>query len=165
MACERLESDGELIGFCRPFCISDEDCGELHCDRNNGVCTKRDTAEDDFGRPCSPNDDDPTTLDETGCSGVCVQIAANIGICSHRCLYGSSETCGTREDSNGLCAITDEGGTVGDVGYCAELCDSSEDCRHPRVSCDAFESDRVRELVGKAGVCALPNETSGEGEN
>jgi len=145
-ACERLPDDPEL-GFCRPFCGSDDDCASGHCDRLNGVCASGSSAED-FGKSCEPDAEDP------GCSGVCVALEDGFGVCSHRCRYGATEPC-AGSDSSTFCAYPAEGSDFGDVGYCAELCDCQRECSHGDAVCDPFGSETVSMLLGAAGVCAV----------
>jgi hypothetical protein len=153
-ACEKLESEQEL-GFCRPFCTSDEDCGERRCDRRHGVCTEALPESADFGRPCSTATAGADEAEEANCSGICVLLdGSDIAVCSHRCIYGDIKSCTGSKEAPSLCALAAGNGSVGDVGYCAELCDSSEQCQHPDVCCDPFSSQTVRDLVGRAGVCA-----------
>jgi len=156
LACEKLEDEGEL-GFCRPFCQMNEECESGRCDRRNGVCVQAEVGGDDFGRPCSLQGDlEP-------CSGICVAMeGTDLAFCSHRCVYGSAAPCGPLAGAPGLCALSADGGSLGDVGYCAELCDCSEQCTHPDLHCDAFSSAAVRDRLGKAGVCAVATEPDPE---
>jgi len=150
-ACERLPDDTEL-GFCRPFCASDDDCSAGHCDRRNGACVPS-AAADDFGASCVPDVEDPQ------CFGVCVALEDGFGVCSHRCRYGSAEPC-AGGDGLTFCAYPSEGGDLGDVGYCAELCDCESECSHDGGACDPFESEAVSMALGAAGVCAASTSAS-----
>lgn len=150
VAREQLNSDA--LGFCRPLCTKDEDCAALHCDRRNGVCSGQKT-NDELGQPCSP---------DAGCAGICVRLNDSVGICSHRCVYGSATSCAGAGGSPGLCALMAPGGAFGDVGYCAELCDCNAECAHPDVHCDPFSTQTVRDLTGHAGVCAVTENSERE---
>jgi len=57
-------------------------------------------------------------------------------------------------DRPGFCFFAAVGGSIGDIGYCAELCDCDGECMHTDSICDPFSSEAVRELTGKGGVCA-----------
>lgn len=147
VACEALTGD-ESAGYCRPFCTNDEQCPGAYCDRRFGVCAASASGGGDFGGPCSPEAED------SGCSGLCVELTDDYAVCSHRCSYASTELCSSADEQPGLCALAAPGGGIGDIGYCAELCDCDADCAHPEGRCDPFQSEAVRDLVGKAGVCA-----------
>lgn len=155
LACEATTSDGDA-GFCRPICTRDEQCSGRRCDRRRGVCSDASNV-DDFGLPCDPD------AEETGCSGVCVTLDDEApGFCSHRCLYGDAEACNGDPTNPGLCAFASPGGSLGDVGYCAELCDCSAECSHSEAQCDPFSSQATRDLLGKAGVCTLADDSETE---
>ncbi|HEX9619040.1 MAG TPA: hypothetical protein VF989_02830, partial [Polyangiaceae bacterium] len=155
VACDALVSDDDG-GFCRPFCTSGEQCPGARCDRRFGVCTESPVSGGDFGQPCSAGDE------EIGCSGLCVELGEDYAVCSHRCSFASTEPCTNAGEGTGLCAFAAPGGSIGDIGYCAELCDCDDDCTHPDGICDAFSSEEVRELLGKSGVCAPMNTSTGE---
>ncbi len=146
IACDSL-SLGEDAGFCRPFCLSDEDCPGRACDRRLGVCMETSVVDDDFGLPCSPDEN------ETGCTGLCVSLSDDYAVCSHACVFGTIDSCSSAGPTSALCAFAAPGGSIGDLGYCGELCDCNDDCSHPKSVCDPF-TEATRELLGRAGVCA-----------
>lgn len=155
VACDRLAASPDE-GFCRLFCTHDDECPERRCDRARGVCTDSPPNPGSFGQPCDPEADD------TGCPGVCVELGdAGYAVCSRRCLYGSVDACNGSAEAPAFCAFASPGGSLGDTGYCSELCDCTSECSHAEAICDPFSSESVRELVGRAGVCA-PEELAEE---
>ena len=48
-----------------------------------------------------------------------------------------------------------EGG-IGDLGFCAELCDCDGDCIEPSFVCDAFEDVKLESAFARKGVCTDP---------
>jgi hypothetical protein len=156
-ACE-LVAGGEVAeGFCRPSCSLDSECGGLRCDPTVGVC-KNSAPEPwtDFGAECDPSVQEPV------CGGLCVTVSETFDVCSNRCVFGSATPCMSDSAVPTLCAYVTPGGSIGDLGYCAELCDCDGDCQHPAGICDAFTDQSVVELLGKKGVCAGRIGESGE---
>jgi hypothetical protein len=136
-------------GACRPLCTKDSDCSPDACNRRSGAC-ERAVRGDAFGSPCEPGTSDPS------CEGICVEVEG-VAFCSQRCWFGSAGNCGDEdaEGQTGLCRFPEErGGRIGDVGFCAVLCDTDEACVHPELGCQAFEDDATGAIVGRAGVCA-----------
>jgi hypothetical protein len=155
-ACESLDGD---LGFCRPLCMRNEQCRSDYCDRTTGVCVEAGSADGAFGRACGLSSE--STPPATSCPGVCVRFnGGDFQVCSHRCVYGATDSCAGDGETAGLCAIASPGGSVGDLGYCAELCDCDGACAHQDARCDAFTSERVRDLLGHAGVCVAPESAS-----
>jgi hypothetical protein len=97
--------------------------------------------------------------EDSGCSGVCIELEDGFGVCSHRCRYGTAEPC-AGSDSTTFCAYPSAAGDFGDVGYCAELCDCQGECSHGDAACDPFGSEAVSMLLGAAGVCAASTAAS-----
>jgi hypothetical protein len=80
-----------------------------------------------------------------------------VAFCSQRCWFGTVENCGDEgpDQSAGLCRFPEEpGGLIGDVGFCAVLCDTDDECTHPALACAPFEDESTKAIVGRAGVCA-----------
>lgn len=150
IACEPLDDDGD--GFCRPFCTTDDACAGGRCDKRHGTCVEDLNNVDDFGTSCTLDDDD------TGCSGLCVQLSPedSTGYCTHRCRFGSTSPCSGDSQAPSLCAFAAPQGSLGDIGYCAQLCNCTEECSHPESACDPFTSQSARDLTGSEGVCAPP---------
>jgi len=151
LACERVSADSNA-GFCRPFCTRNEECTPSFCDQRLGVCSTSASSDLDLGQPCSPNSE------QSGCSGVCLDLGGGFAVCSHRCSYGSTAPCTGSGDAPGYCLFGAPGGSLGDVGYCAQVCDCNDTCGHPQAVCDAFTSNGVRDLLGASGVCAPTDE-------
>lgn len=135
-------------GVCRPLCTRDVDCSPEVCNLRTGACDTRGERGDAFGAECDPASDDPT------CAGVCVEVDG-AAFCSHRCWFGSADDCGGEglAAPAGLCRFPEQAsGRIGDVGFCALLCDEEADCAHPDLSCDPFDAE-LSGIVGRAGVC------------
>jgi len=150
IACERLGQQSSQ-GYCRPICTIDADCSTGQCDLKHGVCVAGAPNEGfPMGRACDPLDD-PADL----CAGLCLQIEGAPSMCSHRCVFGSSNECamGDEEGRQGACVLTTPGGGIGDIGYCAPLCSCPEDCLDPSHVCDPFEDDVLERALGRPGVC------------
>ncbi len=155
LACEPLSSDAGK-GFCRPSCTRGAECRSGVCDRQRGVCSTSASGGADFGQPCTPN------AASSECAGLCLDLGGGYAVCSHRCTYGSSDPCTDADEVRGFCLFAALGGSLGDVGYCAPVCDCSNECAHPQSTCDPFAQDAVRDLLNASGVCAPRDESSAE---
>jgi hypothetical protein len=157
VACEPLGPDGAL-GYCRPVCILDADCSAGVCDRRSGLCVPAEEAPAAtlaFGAPC-----DPTA--SGACPGLCVSLTEGYSVCSHRCVFGMPGECAdeTAEPPRGGCLFVTPGGTLGDVGFCAALCDCGSTCEVPPAVCDPLGD--LEEAFGSSGVCTPPDLALGE---
>jgi hypothetical protein len=82
-----------------------------------------------------------------------------MAFCSQRCWLGGLNNCGgdgteDEEGNRGLCRFPeDEEGLIGDVGFCAQVCDCDDDCAHPDAVCAAFDDAAIEALAGGSGVC------------
>lgn len=159
VACESLD-DGE--GFCRPMCRSDADCGaERRCDLRLGVCVPDPTevTELALGAVCSTaGAGEPVAAD---CAGVCLGSEGMDGLCTTRCKFGTVEPC-SAADTLSACLFTSPGGSLGDVGYCAKLCDCDDDCPGPGTACAPLDDATLAEIFGALGVC-VTHDTRGAG--
>jgi hypothetical protein len=143
-----------LLSACLPVCTGDQDCSAgLFCDRGEGTCKPFSTAGNPLGTPCNPT----SAIDS--CSGFCQRIEGVPGLngmCGEPCNYG--QFCAWEDDqATGLCAFTsavDEYPELGDLGFCAALCDCSSQCRTPGFGC--VPSDGLAALTGKPGLCLYP---------
>lgn len=150
-ACHPLEAGG---GYCSAICTSHAQCEEA-CSARTGQCTSSSARGfDDFGGECDPDSTE-------SCSGACVEVEPDYAVCSNPCVFGSAAPCAIHADAPSLCAIVTAGGSIGDLGYCAELCDCNEECTHPTAVCDPFADAAVVELLGYQGVCAAPTTADG----
>jgi hypothetical protein len=75
--------------------------------------------------------------------------------CGQRCAFGQPGDCAPLPSSapRGGCLYTAPEGTIGDVGFCTELCDCNVDCTHPDAICDAFADPELERVFGRRGVC------------
>lgn len=153
--CEPLTDDG--MGICRPVCNFDEQCASGHCDRQLSVCVANATHyEVELGTSCDP--------DANTCNGVCLTLSTGYSVCSARCRFGSAEECGSSSASelSAVCAFAAPDGGLGDLGYCAELCDCDDDCSHKDFVCEAFPSASLQTTLGHQGICTAPVDSIGE---
>ena len=152
--CEPLSEDG--TGVCRPMCSFDSQCASKHCDLQLGVCvseaTNYGTA---FGNAC--------TTDNHTCNGVCLTLSSGYEVCSNRCTFGSRSPCDGVAGSliASACAYGTFGGGLGDLGYCAQLCDCDDDCAHEKFLCETFTDESVRTALGHQGLCTAPIDSTG----
>jgi hypothetical protein len=139
-------------GLCLPQCGSDEECGGGRvCDGSFRLARCRDqrTAQGAaIGEPC-------TTFDD--CAGrFCRELPGGGGACSASCTLGSESSCGFGVNASvreAACVLPYEwaqGSSFGpgDVGSCAELCDTSADCAQA-----GFECEPTSGVQGRAGAC------------
>lgn len=150
-ACHPLETG---IGYCSAICTSHDQC-EGACSARTGQCTSGSAPVfEDFGSECDP--DSPES-----CSGTCVEVEPGYAVCSNPCVFGSAAPCALDASAPSLCAIVTAGGSIGDLGYCTELCDCNQECTHPNAVCDPFTDADVVELLGYQGVCAASRTADG----
>jgi hypothetical protein len=152
--CEPLSDDG--TGVCRPMCSLDSQCASKHCDLQFGVCVSEPTTyKTSFGSACSP--------ENSTCNGVCLTLSSGYEVCSNRCTFGSRATCDgiTGSTVASACAYGSMGGGLGDLGYCAQLCDCDDDCAHEQLVCESFADESVRAALGHQGLCTAPVDYTG----
>jgi hypothetical protein len=92
------------------------------------------------------------------CDGLCVRLNGVTSVCSRRCVFGDTSECAPATGGLRLggCLFATQGGSIGDVGYCGELCDCSEDCFEPAFVCDSFDDANLERTFGRKGVCTAP---------
>lgn len=158
VACAPLEEGAASGAFCRPVCANDGDCAAGSCDPRHGVCRADAQLDRTFGQTCDPE------ANATACDGLCVKLSDGTGVCSSRCVFGNTEECApaTGNLRRGACVIASEGGAVGDLGYCGELCDCSEDCGGERLVCSAFSQEALAIAFGRKGHCTSAGAVTGE---
>ena len=145
VACEPTDSSG----FCRPLCSRHRDCPEDHrCAFDLGVCVP---GSREGSRDLSSECDPEATGEE--CAGLCVDTGSELGLCSVRCRFGVGSECATTEPADAACLLVAPGGTVGDLGYCAPLCECDDDCPDQLASCVTFEDEALAAAFGSAGAC------------
>lgn len=164
--CLPINDDGSL-GVCIPRCTSDAACGPgRFCDPTLfGMCMDTARSAGAIGAPCTPDTTDG--FDDDCASGLCVQYSdpANPGqvagaFCSSNCTAGINAGCGFDAVSGGTrqaaCFSAQlPGGGVGDLGYCAPLCDTTADCAQAADGwvCEPFPDAQGAMQVGRAGEC------------
>ena len=137
---------GSGVGFCRPACRSNIDCGERICDLKTGLCGDRAPGPDPIGSPCA--------LGADMCSGGCAPHGGSFNECSGVCSYGTAG-CGqtsTRPPLSYYCYLdpaTRSGD--GDLGYCSRLCDCDKDCGRADAVCEPKPA--LKPKTGRGGVC------------
>ena len=150
-----------MQGVCLPICSQDDQCpAGRRCDPRTAMCVNMPTAGDPLGNHCAADPDAAAT-----CAGTCIAIGGGNGmlagsVCSQRCVTGLLQGCnwvgqgvslaGAR---HGVCAFSASMAmNGGDLGFCAELCDSVADCHDavdPAPICDmSFAS-----VIGH-GICS-----------
>jgi hypothetical protein len=92
------------------------------------------------------------------CDGLCVQLNDKSAVCSHPCVFGETSECAPSSGGlrRGGCLFVTEHGTIGDLGYCGELCDCNDDCIEPTFVCDAFDNADLERAFGRKGACTSP---------
>lgn len=154
VACSSL---AEGAAFCRPLCSSDTECPGKFCDPLLGVCVEEAVQGANLGTECDADADDP------GCQGLCLTLE-DVSACTSRCIYGSAGDCGNSELGRpGLCFIPEGEGSIGDVGFCSQLCDCDGQCFHAGMICDPFLDPPLEELLHAKGVCLPPSGQSDAG--
>jgi hypothetical protein len=142
------------VGFCQPVCGGDFECGDRVCDFALGVCVDPDpgAALLPIGSECDP---DATSRQ---CDGACLSFSDDYAACSGFCNLGEAG-CGSDPSANDpftsfcLLSVGDPDlYSVGDAGFCMELCDCDDECGHPDAVCDGFSDDLVQ-VLGRRGVC------------
>lgn len=141
-------------GACVPMCTTDADCGRRYCDLETGTCVDRLPAGLPMGAPCAAHEQCVGWCDSGYCTGYCTYGTAGIkGACGAVVKEGAADA---------AClwpAVVVEGATSGwgDTALCGQLCDCTEQCRHPDDRCWApvlpSEQGALQKL-GRRGYCA-----------
>jgi len=166
------DPDGTGTGYCKPACRGDFDCAGRKCDLSEGICVDSIPAAKNLplGSKCDPNaDSDP-------CQGTCIGISdgdssatPSVGFCSGLCKLGEI-ACGVDPSSKAAIQADclfgpDQNADLGDLGFCAQLCDCNDDCKDPDFICSTLPTQLSSQL-GRAGGCnpkagANPGEPNG----
>lgn len=165
MACSDPRDRG--IGYCKPVCRGDFDCGKRFCDLSSGVCVdKIDSSRKlPIGSKCDPNSDvDP-------CHGACVGIlegdasTTQVGFCSGYCKLGEQNGCGFDPSSTSVDAFclfgTSQLSDFADLGFCAQVCDCNDDCLNPDFVCSTVTG--LSDIISRPGACGPPSKTQPKG--
>lgn len=134
---------------CTPRCARDDQCGVgLHCNPATGLCDPKRVTGDPPGTACD------RFSGANPCAGVC------LGICGELCTIGAAVTCGVSRFHSSLRAVClgeIVASSVGDLGYCAELCNCSSDCPSDTV-CAPWDFEGRFEA---AGLCVAGTRPAG----
>jgi hypothetical protein len=160
---------GEL-GACIPRCTSDAACGPgRFCDPGiSGLCKDEARVGRGVGAPCNV-----ATASADCASELCIEYvdpadeSVILGsFCSANCVFGLANGCGFDGLSSGArtsacLAPQFANGQVGELGYCAPLCNTTGDCtqRNAGWVCDPFDDPNAVAQVGRFGEC-LPAEAA-----
>jgi len=142
------DTAGTGLGYCRPACRGDIDCGKRHCDLRTGLCGDDAPSGAAIGSACDPA--------MPSCAGGCIDHGASYAECSGVCRFGTPG-CG-QDPSVGkpydfYCYLDPSGrGGEGDLGYCTRVCDCNDDCARDDAVCEPHAS--LMSDTGRAGVCA-----------
>jgi hypothetical protein len=153
LACtEKVANSGE--GYCRPACQNDGECTPRHCNLSTGLCNDLAVQGSGIGADCTP---------QSNCTGGCLTHNATFSECSGACTLGAVG-CGESRDVgppyDAYCLIEPRGAGLGDLGYCAKLCDCDDQCGRPDAVCTPVEPSTQRD-TGRIGSCS--SRTFGDG--
>jgi Cys-rich repeat protein len=150
VGCARLQDGaGATLDVCVPMCSTNADCPSgRQCDKNNGLCVTTAKTGSPLGTACMQGVDGGTD----SCAGFCLAIGSGgttvtARFCSQACVLGAPTACnlatGTMSlaphGSRGGCVFSVSGANLGDVGFCAQECDTATDCldqTDPGATCD-----------------------------
>lgn len=163
----RSMAQNSAVGYCRPTCGNDLDCGDRVCDLGSGICVDSLSGSGaPIGAKCATDDDCAT--------GFCIAYGPDPdapSACTAGCVLGTfASSCGSDPSSSdpapAACLFqTDANSTTGDVGLCGQLCSCNGDCLHPDMVCNPVQG-LAAETNGQAGVCDTamqPDGTVSEG--
>jgi hypothetical protein len=162
VACVRGEDQSaNVIGACFPICSSDRQCPTgRRCDSATGTCIDTPTAGDPLGAYCVPPNPDGGAATDT-CAGSCLRLGAGT-ICTRYCVLGELNGCewvgagmSLAGGNHGVCLLGRSDARAGDLGFCAQQCDSVADCANktdPGVMCD---TTTVPIDIAGHGACIL----------
>ena len=165
LGCAQLQDTaGGTLDVCVPLCATDADCPSgRQCDKGNGLCVTAAKTGSPLGTACMQAVDGGTD----SCAGFCLPIGSGgttvtARFCSQPCVLGTPTSCnlaaGTMSlaphGSRGGCVFSSSGASLGDVGFCAQECDTAGDCldkTDPNVMCDT--SFTAGTAVAPHGFC------------
>ncbi len=146
LACtEKVAGTGE--GYCRPACQNDSECAPRHCDLSTGLCADVAPAGAAVGAACTS---------AVACTGGCLEHNAAFSECSGACTLGAVGCGQSREQGppyDAYCLIEPRGAGLGDLGYCAKVCDCDDECGRADAVCSPTEPSTQRD-TGRKGVCS-----------
>lgn len=149
------DTAGTGLGFCRPACRADIDCGDRHCNLSTGLCGDQAPEGAGIGAACDPA--------MPACAGGCIDHGSAYAECSGVCRFN---TPGCGQDPAGakpydyFCYLDPSGQAgEGDLGYCTRACDCDDDCGRDDAVCEPRSKLAVE--TGRAGVCGSKTFASG----
>jgi hypothetical protein len=167
VACSELtDALGNVVDTaCIPTCSQDSDCpAGRKCDPSSTQCVDAAPVGDPLGAHCPFGPDagpDP-------CAGFCLPLVNAAGtalaasFCSQPCVLGTANQCNHTSGSlasggpHGLCYLSSDTASIGDIGYCIQECETAADCSNqtdPGLTCDTT----IKPLApGLHGVCSWP---------
>jgi len=141
-----------VLPVCLPKCRADSDCPEgRFCDPGYGECVDEQPEGSALNEVCD------LEAEPDACLGFCTADADADPRCLETCVIGVYPACGSESLDNGTadCLLPYVGEDVGDLGFCAGLCDCNSDCPDAGMVCVSFESIDFdpSEVRGRAGFC------------
>jgi hypothetical protein len=152
LACALVTEQGDITSdACVPNCNTDEECGGGYCDPVFGTCYSTPIVGKPLGAACNP---DAPVRECAGWCDVVDNAPAGSGWCVSYCTVGASPVCGIAGTAPGaaLCLPFASNG-IGDLGYCAPLCDCDADCGVPTVLCLPLAGGNPDPVTGRKGFC------------
>lgn len=168
-ACGNDNKCHTLIPACMPRCATDAECGTgLHCNPGTGLCSATAPTGKDLGEACT-SDPDAGTDD---CKGTCLNFGDPLKACGAACTLGSNPSCGWNGQGAAPSAciylssiVSDNGGGIGDLGFCIQFCDCNADCKNPGLICHDFGNDtsgtNIKNFTKRKGACFGPKTPDG----
>ncbi|HVU03984.1 MAG TPA: hypothetical protein VHE30_19630 [Polyangiaceae bacterium] len=153
LACTE-QTAGSGKGYCRPACQNDGECAPRHCNLSTGLCADLAPTGSPIGAACTPS---------VSCTGGCLEHNASYSECSGACTLGAVGCGENRDDGppyDTYCLIEPRGSGLGDLGYCAKLCDCDSDCGRTDSICSPTEPSTQRD-TGRKGVCSAATYADG----
>ena len=147
LACSETAA-GSGQGYCRPACQNDPHCGSRFCDLSTGLCGDAKRTGDAVGAYCDAN--------QPSCAGACLPHGG-YSECSGACTLGAVGCGENRDDGppyDAFCLLEPSSlSALGDLGYCAKLCDCDGECGRPDAVCQPLAAQQ-RSETGRKGSCA-----------
>ena len=140
VGCLTLPANGTIpaADVCYPICSQDSDCPVgRKCDVATNLCADTAAIGDPLGTHCTSNPD----TGASSCAGGCLPVgnggtAVLASFCSMLCVVGNLNACNwvgagsalTSGGVHGVCALSSSTAQVGDIGFCAQECDTAANC-------------------------------------
>jgi hypothetical protein len=156
VACSPLvdQANNAVGAACLPTCAQDADCsGGTFCSPSTGRCTStRPAAGQALGSAC-----DPAAVADP-CHGFCsptglTGAGESIGSCMELCSFGSQCAFSGATAAGACVLVLDPAESIGDLGFCAQVCNCTTDCGASGYSCIDWGSANLRTAFGSNGFC------------